>query len=276
MPLTPNETKVLLEELGHHPDKRLGQSFLVDGNLVRKSLEMADLPAASKVVEVGPGLGSLTGALLDAGHQVYAVERDSALVNHLRSAHAEALGDGRLILSEGDAMKFPLAGLPEGADEFSVVANLPYAIASPWLAEVLSGISLPARMVLMLQKEAADRYQAEAGTKNFGALTIFLSSVYGVTDRHPVSKACFFPQPEIESVLLRLDRKEAPCPLPEETRELIRRLFTRRRKQVGGLARTEERHIQLAIVAWLSDQNLSPTLRPEQIPPDSWLHLRLS
>ena len=276
MPLTPTETKVLLQELGHRPDKRLGQSFLVDGNLVRKSLEMAALPAKSKVVEVGPGLGSLTGALLDAGHQVYAVERDPVLVKHLRSTQAHALSNGRLVLDEGDAMKLPLAGLPEGADEFSVVANLPYAIASPWLAEVLSGISLPARMVLMLQKEAADRYQAEAGTKNFGALTIFLSSVYGVTDRHPVSKACFFPQPEIESVLLRLDRKEAPCPLPKETRELIRRLFTRRRKQIGGLARTEERHIQLAIEAWLSDQNLSPTLRPEQIPPDSWLHLRLS
>ncbi len=276
MPLTPNETKVLLEELGHRPDKRLGQSFLVDGNLVRKSLEMAGLPDGSKVVEVGPGLGSLTGALLDAGHQVYAVERDPVLVKHLRSTQAPALGDGRLILSEGDAMKLSLAGLPAGVEEFFVVANLPYAIASPWLAEVLGKGSLPVRMVLMLQKEAADRYQAEAGTKNFGALTIFLSSAYELMDRHPVSKACFYPQPEVESVLLRLDRKEDPCPPPKETRELIRRLFTRRRKQIGGLARTEERAIQAAIDDWLSDEGLSPTLRPEQIPSEAWCNLRAS
>ena len=265
-----------MEELGHRPDKRLGQSFLVDGNLVRKSLEMADLPAASKVVEVGPGLGSLTGALLDAGHQVYAVERDPALANHLRSSKDEALAGGKLDLREGDAMDFPLADLPEGEAEFYVVANLPYAIASPWLEEVLGRDHLPVRMVLMLQKEAADRYQAEAGTKSFGALTIFLSSAYVVMGSHLVSKTCFYPRPEVESVLLRLDRKATPCPLPKETRELIRRLFTRRRKQIGGLARTEDEQTQIAIEAWLSDQNLSPTLRPEQIPSEAWRHLRLS
>ncbi len=276
MPLTPTETKVLLQELGHRPDKRLGQSFLVDGNLVRKSLEMADLPAGSKVVEVGPGLGSLTGALLDAGHQVYAVERDPVLVKHLRSTQAQALGDGRLVLDEGDAMKLPLAGLPEGTEEFFIVANLPYAIASPWLEEVLGDGRLPVRMVLMLQKEAADRYQAKAGTKSFGALTIFLASAFEVTASHAVSKPCFYPQPEVDSVLLRLDRKEAPCPLPRATRELIRRLFTRRRKQIGGLARTEEAKTRAAIEAWLSDQSLPSTLRPEQIAAAAWQQLQLT
>ena len=276
MPLTPTETKALLAELGHRPDKRLGQSFLIDGNLVRKSLEMAALPASSQVVEVGPGLGSLTGALLDAGHQVYAVERDPALANHLRASKAEALESGQLVLREGDAMDFPVADLPESEAEFSVVANLPYAIASPWLEEVLGRDHLPVRMVLMLQKEAADRYQAEAGTKNFGALTIFLASAFEVTRSHAVAKTCFYPRPEVDSVLLRLDRKEAPCPLPRETRELIRRLFTRRRKQIGGLARTEEAKTRAAIEAWLSDQNLSPTLRPEQIAAAAWQQLQLT
>lgn len=265
-----------MEELGHWSDKRLGQNFLVDGNLVRKSLEMAALPASSQVVEVGPGLGSLTGALLDAGHQVYAVERDAALANHVRSSKTEALESGQLVLREGDAMDLPLAGLPGGDAEFYVVANLPYAIASHWLEQVLAHDRLPARMVLMLQKEAADRYQAEAGTKNFGALTIFLASIFEVTASHAVSKTCFYPQPEVDSVLLRLDRKEAPCPIPKETRELIRRLFTRRRKQIGGLARTEEANTRAAIEAWLSEQNLSPTLRPEQIAAAAWQQLQLT
>ncbi|MFP6900682.1 MAG: 16S rRNA (adenine(1518)-N(6)/adenine(1519)-N(6))-dimethyltransferase RsmA [Opitutales bacterium] len=270
MPLTPTETKALLDDLGHRPDKRLGQSFLVDGNLVRKSLEMADLPAASKVVEVGPGLGSLTGALLDAGHHVYAVERDSVLWGHLRASHADAMAREQLALTEGDAMDFPLADLPASETDFFVVANLPYAIASPWLDEVLSGVSLPVRMVLMLQKEAADRYQAKAGTKNFGALTIFLSSAYEVMDRHPVSRTCFYPQPEVDSVLLRLDRKEEPHRFAKDTRGLIRRLFTRRRKQIGGLARTEEPEARAALEDWLTRERLSPALRPEQIPPEAW------
>ncbi len=276
MPLTPTETKALLAELGHRPDKRLGQSFLIDGNLVRKSLEMAALPASSQVVEVGPGLGSLTGALLDAGHQVYAVERDAALVNHLRASKAEALESGQLVLREGDAMDLPLAGLPEGDAECYVVANLPYAIASPWLEQVLAHDRLPVRMVLMLQKEAADRYQAEAGTKNFGALTIFLASAFEAMGSHAVAKTCFYPQPEVDSVLLRLDRKKSPCPLPRETRGLIRRLFTRRRKQIGGLARTEEAKTRAAIEAWLSDQSIPSTLRPEQIAAAAWQQLQLT
>ncbi|MBL62791.1 MAG: ribosomal RNA small subunit methyltransferase A [Opitutae bacterium] len=276
MPLTPTETKALLEEMGHRPDKRLGQNFLVDGNLVRKSMQMADLPPESTVVEVGPGLGALTGALLDAGHCVYAVEREPVLVKHLRACHADALEQERLDLFGEDAMDFPLARLPAEKGGFQIVANLPYAIASPWLEAVLAGGSLPTRMVLMLQKEAALRYQAEAGSKNYGALTIFLAAAYEVADQHPVSRTCFYPKPEVDSVLLRLDRKEPAGLFPKETRELIRRLFTRRRKQIGGLARTEEPAIHKAIEEWLEDQELSTALRPEQIPPECWWSLRLS
>ena len=276
MPLTPTETKALLHTLGHRPDKRLGQNFLVDGNLVRKSIDMAGLPPASKVVEVGPGLGSLTGALLGIGHRVYAVEKDSVLSDHLQTSRAAAITNGQLVLIEGDAMAFPLACLPADQPDFYVVANLPYAIASPWLEAVLGGDLLPIRMVLMLQKEAVDRYQAEVGTKNFGALTIFLAAAYEVANQHPVSRTCFYPQPEVDSVLLRLDRKQNPCPFPLEIRKLIRRLFTRRRKQIGGLAKTENVEAREAIEAWLSAQCISPTLRPEQISPDKWLSLGLA
>ena len=161
MLLTPTETKALLAELGHRPDKRLGQSFLIDGNLVRKSLEMAALPASSQVVEVGPGLGSLTGALLDAGHQVYAVERDAALANHLRASKAEALESGQLVLREGDAMDLPLAWLPGGDGECYVVANLPYSVASRLMVEIAEGSYRPDRMCLTIQKEVADRLTAK-------------------------------------------------------------------------------------------------------------------
>ena len=145
MPLTPTDTRVLLDKLGHRPQKKLGQNFLVDGNLVRKSLEMADLPSGSTVVEIGPGLGSLTGALLDAGHKVYAVELDPALTLHLQDNFAEQIQQTRLNLVETDAVQTPLGSLPEETRDFYIVANLPYAISSPWLEAVLASGRLPRR-----------------------------------------------------------------------------------------------------------------------------------
>src|SRR5471030_3483206 len=109
MALTPTETRDLLVRLGHTPKRFLGQNFLVDGNIVRKSLELAQVAPGDAVVEIGPGLGTLTGALLEAGAEVWAVEKDRTLHAHLE----EGLGvkyPGQLHLTEGDAVEVPLAG----------------------------------------------------------------------------------------------------------------------------------------------------------------------
>ncbi len=270
MPLTPSQTKALLSGLGHRPDKKLGQNFLVDGNLVRKSLAMADLAEEATVVEIGAGLGSLTGALLADGHRVHCVEIDSVLAAHLRKTFAAPIDEARLTLTEADAVKLPFGLLPEEATDFHVVANLPYAISSPWLEAVLATGRLPRRLVLMLQKESADRYLANHGTKSYGALSIFLASSYEGSATHTVSRRCFHPAPAVDSVLLRLDRCPEPFLFPEETRALIRRLFTRRRKQMGGLAKAEDEETRERLETWFVRENLSPTLRPEQIPAQYW------
>src|SRR5688500_14983646 len=174
MPLSPSATRELLAQLGHSPKRFLGQNFLIDGNIVRKSIELAGVAHDDVVVEVGPGLGTLTTALLEAGAQVWAVEKDRSLHAHLEAQLAPRFPE-RFHLLEGDAVEHPLAGLrPSGetAAGFKVVANLPYAIATPWLDAVLSG-PLPQRLVLMLQQEAAQRYAATPGTKSFGAISIF-------------------------------------------------------------------------------------------------------
>ncbi|MBX3751739.1 MAG: ribosomal RNA small subunit methyltransferase A, partial [Opitutaceae bacterium] len=114
MPLSPTETRDLLARLGHQPKRFLGQNFLVDGNIVRKSLELAGVQAGDTVVEVGPGLGTLTAALLDTGTSVWAVEKDPNLAAHLRAALAPRF-PGTLHLLEADAVEFPLAGLPAPA-----------------------------------------------------------------------------------------------------------------------------------------------------------------
>ena len=133
MPLSPSETSRLLEEFNHRPKKKLGQNFLTDGNIVHKSIAMADLPAGIPVVEIGPGLGTLTHQLLIKKHQVFAVEIDENLFENLEKSFDSFIQNKQLNLIKGDAVKKPLAQLPDGIKDFAVVANLPYAISSPWM-----------------------------------------------------------------------------------------------------------------------------------------------
>ncbi len=266
-PLSPSSTRALLERLGHHPRKPLGQNFLIDGNIVRKSLDLAALAAGDVVVEVGPGLGTLTGALVEAGATVWAVELDPTLARHIH----ERFGN-QVQLTEGDAVALPRANLPEAAARagFKVIANLPYAITSPWMDALLSG-PLPEQMVLMVQREAADRLTAQPGSKQFSAIAIFLQSAFSRHAQHRVARTCFYPVPGVDSVLISLVRKDTPFGFHAETRAAIRRLFGQRRKQIGALVRD-----QPALQAWLeaaAADGVRPTDRAEAIPLQAWQRL---
>ncbi len=272
MPLSPSATRELLVRLGHLPRKALGQNFLIDGNIVRKSVELAALSSGQSVVEVGPGLGTLTRALLEAGAHVWAVEHDPRLAAHLRATLATEF-PGRLDLLEADAVASPRAALPPAhANDFKIVANLPYAISTPWLDAILQG-PLPTRLVLMLQLEAAQRYAAAPGTKAFGAISVFLQSAYTIAPGHKVAASCFHPRPEVESYLLNLVRRDAPFRFLADTRQLIRTVFQQRRKQIGALLRP---HLPEAGRAWLdavAPLGVTPQTRPEAIPLAAWQRL---
>ncbi len=274
MPLTPSATRDLLAQLGHLPKRFLGQNFLVDGNIVRKSLELAQIAPGNFVVEVGPGLGTLTSALLTAGTELWAVEKDRTLHAHLSETLAKEF-PATFHLLEGDAIEHPLAALPaDRAARFKVVANLPYAISTPWMDAVLSG-PLPERLVLMLQQEAAQRYAASHGSKQFSAISIFLQSAYDIAPGHKVASGCFYPKPDIESYLLHLVRKPAPFIFSPETKSLIRACFQQRRKQIGSLLR-QNLPDEKAVAAWLAvlaAAGLSPQTRPEDIPAPLWTQL---
>lgn len=272
MPLSPTATRDLLARLGHAPKRFLGQNFLVDGNIVRKSLELGGVVSGDRVVEVGPGLGTLTAALLEAGAEVWAVEKDRTLAVHLLAALAPA--HPNLHLMEGDAVEHPLAALPAGpGGDFKVVANLPYAIATPWMDSVLGG-PLPSRMVLMLQQEAAQRYVAEPGTKQFGAISVFVQSVFAPDRSHRVAASCFHPRPDVESILLNLVRRPQPHLFPAATKALIRGVFQQRRKQIGSLMRA--RLPVPLLEGWMAElagAGLDATARPEDIPVPCWQRL---
>ena len=227
------------------------------------------------MVEIGPGLGTLTSALLAAGAEVWAVEKDRNLHLHLEETLLPASG-GRLHLLEGDAVEQPLAGLPaaRASAGFKVVANLPYAISTPWMDAVLSG-PLPERMVLMLQQEAAQRYAARPGTKQFGAISVFLQAAYDFAPGHKVDAGCFYPRPEIESLLLHLVRRPAPHVFPPPVKTLIRACFQQRRKQIGGLLRGLLPDAGAAWLALLAAAGVPPTARAEAIPVELWRALKV-
>lgn len=270
MPLSPTATRELLAQLGHAPKKFLGQNFLVDGNIVRKSLELAEVRAGDTVVEIGPGLGTLTAALLEAGAIVWAVEKDRSLHAHLEATLAPRF-PGQFHLLEGDAVEHPLAALPPGphGSDCKVVANLPYAIATPWLDEVLAG-PLPSRLVLMLQQEAAQRYAAQPGTKSFGAISIFLQAAYTIAPGHKVAAACFFPRPDVESHLLHLVRRPTPFTFTPAFKALVRACFQQRRKQIGALLRARWPEGDAGWRNLFPAPGLTEQSRPEAIPVSAW------
>jgi 16S rRNA (adenine1518-N6/adenine1519-N6)-dimethyltransferase len=266
-------TRQLLEQLELKPRKSYGQNFLIDGNIVRKSIELAALGSGDAVVEVGPGLGTLTGAMLENGCRVFAIEKDFVLHRHLEATLARAFPE-TLHLMQGDAIDDPLGPFPaEGGEAFKVVANLPYAISTPWMDRILEG-PLPRKLVLMLQQETVDRFAAQPGSKQYGAITIFLESVYRISRGHKVARQCFYPIPDVDSYLFHLDLLEEPFRFSPERKRLIRACFGQRRKQIGSLLRTfgEGENFDPWLTR-LTAAGYSRQSRPEEIPARLWREL---
>jgi 16S rRNA (adenine1518-N6/adenine1519-N6)-dimethyltransferase len=261
--------KAVLKEHSLAPRKRLGQNFLIDANVARKSLEMAAIEAGDCVVEIGPGLGALTQLLLDQECEVHAIEKDAGLFRYLEEDLLPQY-KRQLHLIHGDAMDKPLASLAQRKEHSKIVANLPYAISTPWLDAVLSG-PLPSRMVLMLQMEAVNRFVADPGTRNFGPISLFLKSAYKVAEIHKVAARCFYPEPEVGSAILSLKRLEVPLLFPREIKEGIRQIFRQRRKQISSIIAKNPLNPQFQ--PWLQElieQGMDPNTRPEAIGKDQW------
>ncbi len=273
MALTLSQTLAELEKLGHRPNKNLGQNYLIDGNIVAKSLELADVSVGDHIVEVGPGLGTLSRSLLENGARVWAVEYDARMAGYLRDEIGPTWSESFQLL-EADAVKHPRAGLPdeEARQGFKVVANLPYAISTPWQASILR-YPLPTHMVLMLQRETADRFSAKPGTKQFGAISIWLQSAYDILPGHRVSPTCFYPPPEVDSYLLNLRLKPTPFVYGDLSKELIRQCFQQRRKQIGSLVRKVAHEQASAWVDTLQEYGASHKSRPEDVPLGAWQRL---
>ena len=216
-----------MASLPPYPRKRLGQHFLIDPNLLRKIVSLADIQPSDSVCEIGPGGGALTGLLCQTAKQVVALEVDPRMVEFLKT---ELAGYPNLEVQEQDALRYSFEDLPEHT---IIVANLPYNISTPLIFRLLEAQQRITRMVLTIQLEVAQRLVAKPSTKDYGVLSVMVQHLAEVKFGFKVSRKCFRPVPDVDSGVVRLDIRPDPQEEPEDLanfQRTVRAAFGQRRK----------------------------------------------
>jgi 16S rRNA (adenine1518-N6/adenine1519-N6)-dimethyltransferase len=229
----PTEVDALLQRHGFHTRRALGQHLLIDRNVLSRIVAAADLSPEDHVVEIGPGIGTLTRELSAAAGQVTAVELDTRLLPILR----EVLEDRpNATVIHADFLKLSLASFFAercGGRRCKVVANLPYYITSPAITALLEQRTYLERIVLMVQREVAERLSAPPGSEDYGSLTVFVQWHATVETVARVSRRVFLPPPRVDSAVVRLmPRTLPPAPVADEARlfDVVHAAFQKRRK----------------------------------------------
>ncbi len=219
--------------------KRYGQHFLVDKNIICKILDLAEVDKGESVLEIGPGTGTLTEALLDRGANVTSIEVDRELAA-LLSKNFE--GERRLTVINADALKTDLTAIAgERGGRLKLVSNLPYNISGPMLARLIEQREAFSLMVLMLQKEVAQRVVARPSTKDYGALSVICQAFTDASYGFEVSPRCFSPRPKVVSAVIALSVRETPSidVLNEEDfKRVVKAAFAQRRKTISNSLKT--------------------------------------
>lgn len=233
---TPGRTREILEKYGFSFKKSLGQNFLIDTNILRKIVDVAELSSETGAIEIGPGIGALTEQLARRAKKVVAFEIDKRLLPILEDT-LSPYGNVRII--HQDVLKADIHRVI--AEEFTdvadimVVANLPYYVTTPIVMKLLTD-NLPIRgIVVMLQKEVADRISAQPGTKDYGSLSIAIQYYTEAEKIMTVPRTVFIPQPNVDSAVIRLmKRKQPPVDVDDESFffQVVRANFAQRRKTI--------------------------------------------
>ena len=264
MTFSRTEISELLTKHGLAPRRAFGQNFVADANTVRKIARLADCHAGDFILEIGAGLGSLTLALAETGSHIVAVEIDNGLVDVLRENTA-SLPNVEII--HGDAMQLDWQPLLSKSKHWHVVANLPYNLATPIVADILDGLSQVDHLLVMVQSEVADRLVAQVGSDAYGAVSVKIN--YWATAKivGAVSASVFFPQPRVESALVDIRRRTEPGVTDVEASELfalVRTGFAKRRKMLRrALA-------EVALPADFESAGVNPESRAEELDLAAW------
>jgi len=268
---SPAQLASLFAAHGFRPRKRLGQHFLVDRNVLQKVIGAAELTARDQVLEIGAGAGTLTQELAAAGRLV-ALELDKRLEPILREALA---GRGEVEVVIGDALRLDLGRwLSEG--RWKVVANLPYYVTSPLIARLLEFRANVSRLVLMLQEEVAARLLAPPGAREYGSLSVFVQCYCEGVRAARVSRRCFYPRPEVDSALVRLELRKQPV-ASERLAPLFFRVvhaaFGRRRKTLRNALASLQGLAGDELLEVLAAAGIEPGRRGETLAPEDFARL---
>lgn len=271
----PSELRRFLDELGISPKKGLSQNFLIDGNIIRKIISVSGVQEEDTILEIGPGPGSLTQALLETGATLVAVEKDRVLARALERLRKNP---HQLHIFCDDILSFPiqteLQGFLRAGKKAKVIANLPYHLTTPILAQLIPMSKLFSSITVMVQEEVARRMTAQAGTADYGSLSLFLQFYTSPRYAFGVSRNCFYPIPKVDSAMVVLELREPPL-ATEETSfffQLTRRAFAQRRKMLrSSLREIFPSHV---IEQALTAIGESPTARPETLSLEKFLELR--
>ena len=261
MPLTPATIPELLERHGLSPSRALGQNFLADPNTARRIVRLAGVEAGDRVLEIGPGIGSLTVALLEAGARVTAIELD----RHVVPALLDTVGADAITLVAGDAMTIVFDDvLGDPGDAWRAVSNLPYNVATPIVMRLLEDAPAVRSMLVMVQREVGERLAAGPGTKAYGAVSVKVAYFAAARVVGIVPPSVFIPAPRVESALVELLRHPAPpvdVPAPARLFALVRAGFGQRRKML----RTSLKSLGADTLALLAASDIDPTARGETL-----------
>ncbi|MCB0999264.1 MAG: 16S rRNA (adenine(1518)-N(6)/adenine(1519)-N(6))-dimethyltransferase RsmA [Acidimicrobiales bacterium] len=256
----------LLAEHGLAARRDLGQNFVGDPNTVRRIARLAGVGPGDHVVEIGPGLGSLTLALAETGATVVAVEVDRGIVPVLRDVVRDC---PNVTVVEGDAMRLEWTEVLAGADHWVLVANLPYNVATPLVADLLDGVPAVERMLVMVQREVAERFCASPRTPAYGAVTVKIAHWSTARIAGLIPASVFVPRPNVESALAEITRRSTPATTadPASLFHLVRTAFGQRRKML--------RRSLAGVVApeVFEAAGIDSQRRPEELDVVEWGHL---
>lgn len=251
--------------------KSLGQNFLINDKILPEILKAAEIKKDEVIIEVGPGLGILTSALLDKGAKVWAIEKDFELIETLK----KALGHHKnLKIIHQDALFFDLSTLKK----YKVVANLPFNIASPLIRKFLESANQPELMVVMMQKEVAEKIVAQPGNSERGILTLaveFYADAEIITD---VPKISFRPQPKVDAAVIKIKPyphfgSEGKQVEPELFFKIVKAGFSAKRRQIHNSLEATLKIDKNVVIDILKKSKIDPMLRAEDLSLKEWLNL---
>lgn len=271
----PSELMRFLESIGQKPSKRLSQNFLIDGNILKKIVDAGHLEEENLVIEIGPGPGVLTESLLLSKARVVAIEKDPVFAKAL---HRFKTSENDLRVFEQDVLKFPFEEFLKkelrSFEKAKIISNLPYHLTSPIFDRILPLYPYVDDIIVMVQKEVADRIVAAKGSKTVSCFSVFCQFFSDPKLLFSVSPSCFFPKPKVVSAVVHLRLKKPPENIdPEKFLSFVRLGYGSRRKMLASSLK--KNYDPDLIKKAFEKYHLDETLRPEQLSLKDWTDLFL-